>query len=281
MLTPAYRRLTWPAVPTSLRLVPTLTLVALLAGCAGLPAAEQADGGSSAPVGPAAGPAPAGPAAAAPTAGDEAAATGGIEAAVVVDEGYELDVISQEYEYTYGQYLLFSDGSVLDHLPAAAPADFDAAASRAAEPTSWGTWQIDGDQLILTWNGQESTPYDSWFRLDTMAAGETLDAAYSAIDTVSQGGGSGSSFFASGWQQLVLTADGAFARTAGGSVESSSELGQVVSGSTASERGRYRFDGPLLELAFDDGHTERAGAFFTGDDRQTLLLNGVSFQRDL
>lgn len=272
MFPPAYRRLTWPAVPTSLRLVPALTLVALLAGCAGLSAAEQADGGSSAPVGPAA---------AAPTAGGEAAPTDGIEAAVVVDEGYQLDVISQEFEYTYGQYLLFSDGSVLDHLPAAAPADFDAAASRAAEPNSWGTWQIDGDRLILTWNGQESTPYDSWFRLDTMAAGETLDAAYSAIDTVSQGGGSGSSFFASGWQQLVLTADGAFARTAGGSVESSSELGQVVSGSTASERGRYRFDGPLLELAFEDGHTERAGAFFTGDDRQTLLLNGVSFQRDL
>ena len=69
----------------------------------------------------------------------------------------------------------------------------------------------------------------------------------------------------------MLTADSAFARTSGGSVDATSDLGQVVSGSTASERGRYRFDGPLLELAFDDGHTERAGAFFTGDDRQTLL----------
>ncbi len=99
------------------------------------------------------------------------------------------------------------------------------------------------------------------------------------LDTVSQSDLS-SSFFASGWQQLVLAGDGTFARASGGSVDAGSDLGQVVTGSSESARGRYRFDGSLLELTFDDGHTERAGAFFSSDDRTTLLLNGVSFHRE-
>lgn len=250
------------------RLLAALTVPLVLGACASVAGTGDdaaVSTGPSSPVGPTVGE------------GDP----GGVEAAVVVDEGYGLDVASQEFEHSYGQYLLFTDGSILDHLPPAAPGDFDVAADRAAEPASWGTWAMDGEQLIITWSGQEAAPYDaeSWFRLVTAEPGEMLDAVYSVLDTVSQSGPS-SSFFASGWQQLVLAGDGTFARTIGGSVDAGSDLGQVVTGSSEGARGRYRFDGPLLELTFDDGHTERAGAFFTGADRVTMLLNGVSFRRD-
>ncbi len=46
---------------------------------------------------------------------EDRAEPGGIEGAVVVDEGYGLNVATQEFEHSYGQYLLFTDGSILDH----------------------------------------------------------------------------------------------------------------------------------------------------------------------
>lgn len=203
-----------------------------------------------------------------------------IEAAVVVDEGYRMNVSTQEMERRAGRYALFTDGSALHHLPDAAPDEFDVAASRSAEPNAWGTWSISGDALQLRWPGAEPESYDSWFRLETAARDERLDASYSVLGVADQGGDGAGSFFGTGWKRLVLSEDGHFARSQGGSADAGGTYGDVYAATSQDSRGRYRFDGATLELDFEDGHVERASAWFSSAERTTLLLNGVTMRRD-
>src|SRR6185503_3393920 len=49
----------------------------------------------------------------------------------------------------YRPYLLLQNGSIYKY-PKAAPYDLDVAASRAAEPTKWGTWKQEGKTLVVT-----------------------------------------------------------------------------------------------------------------------------------
>lgn len=74
-----------------------------------------------------------------------------LEATVIAAEGLKTDALTLTVRYEYGYYVLLKDGSAYGRVPAQPLEDFDVAASRQAEPQTWGRWQIQGKNLVIVW----------------------------------------------------------------------------------------------------------------------------------
>jgi hypothetical protein len=202
------------------------------------------------------------------------------ESAVVVEIGYKLNPITHVFEFKYGRWTLFSDGTVYSSLPPAALDAFDLQASRKSAPQAWGKWRNEGGALVVTWDGQNETKsFKKWFRLETLPAGSQLQGNYTVLDTSSSLGADSKTFFATGWQVVGFGRDGRFEKVKGGSVDSNQRDTEVSTGHTEEEAGTYRIDGPLLEMRFRSGRVERASLFLSSKDAKTIFINGVQLTR--
>lgn len=212
------------------------------------------------------------------------AAGPGLDSAVMVETGFKMDVVSQSMSYEYESWTLFDDGSAYKQLPTTALEDFDVARSRKARPVAWGQWRRQGDKLEVRWpaSGQAKDANWSvarrWFALTVAGEGSTLNAVYTVLGRSAQKGLFETSF-ATGWRQITFKADGRFEQQSGGSAsDSQAAVGSVLSAAVATAEGRYRIQGPMLELRFEDGRTLRGSLFFSGSDQKTMLLNGARWR---
>ncbi len=205
-----------------------------------------------------------------------------LEAAVVVDVGFKLDVVSQNFSYEYAEWTLFMDGSVYNAIPGVPIAEFNVAQSRREQPKRWGQWRLAGAVLESRWEAAGSAEWKQhkkWFRLTRLSPGDTIDGTYSALDTKSSAG-LYESAFASGWKVITFFGDGRFDQGAGGSASTDSDAGSTLAAATRRRAGRYVIDDAGIELRFDDGKRVRATLFFSSTDRRTLFLNGRKLKKE-
>jgi hypothetical protein len=197
-------------------------------------------------------------------------------------------------------YLLLKDGTAHDgfDLP---PQDFDAAASRRAEPRNWGRWLREGNSYAFAWPASPTT-----YRVPRgnpvapSLAGLRIAGRFAGASTYTLPGGGTST-----WSQFstTFTADGRFEHSVSGGasssvgdarssttydddqvVSSSSTNSAVISGSSRrgageDRRGSYEIEGYGIVLRYDSGKVERL-AFFVDDDGAGVWLRGTRLMRE-
>lgn len=173
--------------------------------------------------------------------------------------------------------VLFTDGSVLlDIRGLADPAGLEA--HRAARPAQWGRWRRNGGVLQVERNGR-------WARAGfqttyaTLPAGFRLDGefrALSGVGTIATGG----SAAVTAVTEYRFTSDGRVVRgRAVGATGTAGDVGAVTSTVPPTARGRYRIDGIVLHVTWDDGSTESRILVTDPRSPSSLWLDGVGYAR--
>jgi hypothetical protein len=198
----------------------------------------------------------------------------------------KLDPLSGSFgmKHSVRQFLLLSDGSVRKGWPQGVPLDdFDAAASKRSEPQLWGSFKArvrpgaPGD-YELAW--RDGKPERLALEFVVLARpDERVNGFYSFVNTAQSGGGYGSSTFAHAWRGIMLKSDGRFETSRGGGVDYQNERARVSSSDQRRSAGRYRLDGSLLELRYDDGQVERRQFAFSTAKKDWIYLNGQRLLR--
>jgi hypothetical protein len=176
-------------------------------------------------------------------------------------------------------FLLLSDGSVRRGWPEGVPLeDFDAGASKRSEPQLWGSFTTrvrpgsPGD-YELAW--RQGKPERLGLSFVVLArADERVNGFYAFVNTAQSGGGYGSSTFANAWRGIMFKSDGRFETSRGGGVDYQNERARVSSSDQRRSAGRYRLDGSLLELRYDDGQVERRQFAFSSAKKDWIYVNG-------
>jgi len=185
------------------------------------------------------------------------------------------------------------------------PENGDVAAHCRATPTDCGLYALKGGGFFGGATGIEMREVsDAFGTIETQtkpfaktSGGLDIDGGvYSAVPPVAAGtpfegawrsfyASSGSTAFSSGSVSseriLRLRRDGSFQRTGWSGASSTNDSGGATTGFTTSGRrpataGRYRVEGYTLELAGDDGQTERLSIFAPETDSDKLLVIGGS-----
>ena len=175
-------------------------------------------------------------------------------------------------------YLLLADGSIRKGWPEALPLeDFDAEASRRAEPEQWGRYTARGRSgaegvYEVTWNKGERETLKLSFSVPARPD-ERLRGFFYQVGTASTGA-PGNGTFSSAWGGITFRPDGRFETASGGSSDYSGGTGSVTATSRQASQGSYRLSGTLLELRFDDGRVERRQFVFTSDEKDWIVVNG-------
>jgi len=151
------------------------------------------------------------------------------------------------------------------------------AAHRAAHPDAWRRWRRDGGQLQTLKSGQwEKLPFDNTYA--RLPPNLRLSGRFRST--------SGTGNVAVGGQQSVtvvdeyrFSPDGSVARS--GAVGSTAQAGNtsvVTRGGPGTRTGRYRMDGLLLRIDYDDGSREQR-VLITDPDKPNgaLWLDGESY----
>lgn len=205
-----------------------------------------------------------------------AAATAAGADALVLHQEYTMGVGGYMYA-TWNPYLLYADGSIYRNL-ATSPDKLDPAASKVAEPKSWGTYAKSGGlgDLVVTWSDGEA---ESWAKGDWQPAtpgkpGLELNGEWTTIS------GGGNTAFGGD----VVTVSSGYLAFQGNRFTSERGGGGMTSNVTtyASEdkAGTYSIDGYTLTLTYDDGKVvkeffylysdEDSDVFGVGDDAYVI-----------
>ncbi len=159
--------------------------------------------------------------------------------------------------------------------------DATAFAHRAARPERWTKWRRGGNRIEL----QSET---GWVRLPfaktypALPPDFRLNGRFQAISgtgTVAIGGGES----AMAWREYQFSLDGQVSRQggAGAAVQGSeSRAGMATSAVSRAKHGRYRVNGLLLEIVYDDG-TRESRVLITDPDspRGAIWLDGHGYSR--
>lgn len=203
--------------------------------------------------------------------GDDAANDDGKNAAAATAAGADALVLHQEYTIgvggymyaTWNPYLLYADGSIYSNL-ATSPDDLDPAASKVAEPKSWGKYTRSGGMgdLAVTWSSGETEAWakDDWQIATPGKAGQQLNGAWTTIS-----GGGNTAFggdvvtVSSGY--LAFEGDRFTSERGGGGTTSA-----VTAYASESKAGTYAIDGYTLTLKFDDGRVVKEFFYLYSDE---------------
>jgi hypothetical protein len=152
------------------------------------------------------------------------------------------------------------------------------AAHRAANPQKWTQWRReDGRVQLLKAKGWSNITYTAVY--STLPKGFSLDGRYHSM------GGGGNTAMGGGqavavWSDYLFRPDGTVQRD-GGAGSSSGDAGVSVTTSSqaASRRGRYRVDGLILAIDYDDGAQERRIIIADPQDKGkgTMWLDGEGY----
>jgi hypothetical protein len=168
---------------------------------------------------------------------------------------------------------LFEDGSYSSDL--ARLFGVSKEASKSERPNRWGQWRISGDELELKDNDEDAfdTTSGNWVAV----AGETdqrLAGCYGNINSTS-GADYTSGTTVGVARSWCFYPNGRFTNKAS-AYGSSSNPGAAM-GVSSKARGRYRIDGNVARMVYDDGHEVIAAFGFINKDRTHIMLNGKRF----
>ena len=214
-----------------------------------------------------------------------------LEGAFNIDLGYQLNVMSGNFEHRSLQGLLFSDGWVFEDIPRLHLDDFDVETSRKEDIGKWGEWKSEGDALAIRWYGRDGNPgdwktYESWLMFDSPTAGESLDGTYNILNVSSFSSGS-REIFATGWKSVTFGADGTFTESSGHSTtvgagdayQNDDQLSIVTGKKFDGTKGRYQITDNDIQFTFDDGSERENSIFFSSSEKKVIFINGVKFIR--
>lgn len=221
-------------------------------------APELLAGASAAPAAPA--PPPAKPAAAPARAASKTTASGShAEVLAQIDSfGFNtrmsMGVGGMLTTDTY-PIVLFRNGDVLKRVQALTYPGGPAVHKRD-KPEDWTRWQRSGGALqIATAKGWEKLPFQTTYA--KLPDGLRINGLYRRLGgtgNVAIGGGDS----VAAWTDYRFSADGQVERGGGAGAHAQSSGGSVVSQSVAANRrGRYRIEGLLLHIDYDDGSSEQ------------------------
>lgn len=149
---------------------------------------------------------------------------------------------------------------------------------RSSKPRSWTQWRRAGHRLqLLKKDGWKNITYTAVY--SALPKNFRLDGRYhSATGTGNAAMGGGDAIVA--WSDYVFTPDGRVQRD-GGAGASSAGTGVAVTSASSrpSKSGRYRIDGLILEIDYDDGSKERRVIIADPKDagKGTLWLDGHGY----
>ena len=188
---------------------------------------------------------------------------------------------------TSTHYWFRPDGNVYFGTPPAGLGDDDFAALKKSDPTNCGTYELVGQALTLTKNGEEpedhtyspgaggvmdSNPLSHVYRFKP---GFRLEGTWGV--NISSNFGEVAAFGANTWN---FHKDGTFEHTTSGGVETTeikgtggAAPGQALSQSASIARGTYDFGGGKLILTGADGKTETHSASATDSVEKPRILN--------
>ncbi|BAY90217.1 MULTISPECIES: hypothetical protein [unclassified Tolypothrix] len=149
------------------------------------------------------------------------------------------------------------------------------AAHKRAKPDEWTRWRSQGGKIELaSKDGWEALPFSKTYpKLPNNFKLNGLFRSLSGTGNVAIGG----SQSVVAWQQYSFSPDGRVMRGQGAGASNDS----FATGSIApNERGRYRIEGLMLYINYDDGSSERRILITDPKDPKSVIwLDGVSYVR--
>jgi hypothetical protein len=173
--------------------------------------------------------------------------------------------------------VLFKDGQALRRVEGLA-FEGGLAAHQAAKPQAWTSWRRRGAQIeLLTPKGWDALAYPTVYR--SLPAGYRLSGLFRSLRGAGTAATGGVQSVAA-WGDYRFTPDGRVVRGGGAGASSTGAQGSVVTGSTRPGRpGRYRIDGFMLRIDYDDGSRESRVLIADPRDlaQRTLWLDGQAY----
>jgi hypothetical protein len=241
----------------------------LLAGTTSIPDTMPADAAKAADTPTAATPAPA------PPTGDATQVAADIE-------GFGFDSCTRigyggMVMYVPCPVVLFKNGDALTDVEGLSfPQGL--AAHRAGNPKKWTRWRRQGERVqLMKADGWKNITYTAVY--STLPKGFRLDGRFHSMN----GGGNsalGGGQAVAAWTDYLFRPDGRMQRDGGASASSTGTGVDVTAGSTAAARtGRYRIDGLVLAIDYDDGAKERRIIIADPKDegKGTMWLDGTGY----
>ncbi len=150
--------------------------------------------------------------------------------------------------------VLFRDGRLLSDVEGLMFAG-GVAAHQAAHPKDWTRWRRQGGELqIAGEKGWEKLPFQSTFR--QLPKDFRLDGLFRRLGGSGNVAVGGTSSVAA-WNEYRFTPDGRVSRGGGAGGRAESNGSSVVTRSQAAgQQGRYRIEGVMLNIRYDDGSEE-------------------------
>lgn len=175
--------------------------------------------------------------------------------------------------------VLFRDGQALTDVQGLGFAG-GLVAHRRAHAAAWTRWRRSGGrlQLLSAKSGWRNLAYNVAY--STLPNGFMLDGAYRSLS----GSGTtaiGGTDSVAAWREYAFAPNGRVVRGGGAGAYAAIGGGSTaVSGIAASRRGRYRIDGIVLKIQYDDGsREERIIVTNPEDGKAAIWLNGTGYSR--
>jgi hypothetical protein len=152
------------------------------------------------------------------------------------------------------------------------------AAHRASRPDKWTQWRRQGERVqLMKSKGWDNITYSAVY--STLPRTFRLDGRYhSSSGTGNTAVGGGDAVIA--WSDYLFRPDGTVQRDGGAGSSSAGSGASVTTASTAASRtGRYRVEGLILAIDYDDGSKERRVIIADPKDegRGTMWLDGEGY----
>lgn len=174
--------------------------------------------------------------------------------------------------------VLFKDGHALTDVEALL-APGGPQAHRQAHPKDWTRWRRDGADIQLQKkNGWEKLGFRKTY--GSLPKDFRLDGRYRSLTGTGNLAVGGTQTVAA-WRDYRFFPDGTVSREGGAGGRAESGNTSVVTGGRAAGRaGRYRIDGLLLTITYDDGSSERRVVITDpSDPKSAIWLDGNGYVR--
>lgn len=197
-------------------------------------------------------------------------------------EGFAFDSCTR---IGYGGMVMYAPCPVVLFRDASALTDVEGlsypqgiAAHRTAEPKRWTQWRRAGDRIQLM-------KTDGWKNITYTAVYSTLPSNFRLDGRFSSTSGGGNTALGGGqaviaWSDYLFRPDGSVRRDGGaGSSSTGSGVDVTTSSNAAGKSGRYKIEGLILAIEYDDGSSERRVIIADPTDggKGTMWLDGVGY----
>jgi hypothetical protein len=170
----------------------------------------------------------------------------------------------------YNAYILLKDASIYKH-PITSPAFLDVATSKISESKKWGTWKLNGTQIITYWPTEKPRDQNgiwekkSYYNTLPAKQGELLEGSFKTLT----GGGNtalGGDVMVVASANITFNQQGKFTLAKAAGVSSGSVWENT--NSKSAEAGTYTLDEYSIVLDYNNGKTERRFFFFYPDSKK-------------